>query len=72
MPARPLPTQPVCSCLLLSLLCIALTLRRSPVVTDERYHFDDADLDRVQRRLKQRHVQMCVNFLSCATRAELK
>ncbi|THH09724.1 hypothetical protein EW145_g1807 [Phellinidium pouzarii] len=28
------------------------------VVTDENYHFDEADLDRVQRRLKQRHVQM--------------
>ncbi|KAH9940775.1 general amino acid permease 1 [Epithele typhae] len=26
--------------------------------TDERYHFDAADLDRVQRKLKQRHVQM--------------
>ena len=26
--------------------------------TDDRYHFDAADLDRVQRRLKQRHVQM--------------
>ncbi|KAI5122499.1 hypothetical protein M0805_001407 [Coniferiporia weirii] len=30
------------------------------VVADERFHFDDADLDRVQRRLKQRHVQMYV------------
>ncbi|KAH8116357.1 general amino acid permease 1 [Phellopilus nigrolimitatus] len=28
------------------------------VVSDERYHFETADLDRVQRRLKQRHVQM--------------
>ncbi|EJD07463.1 general amino acid permease 1 [Fomitiporia mediterranea MF3/22] len=28
------------------------------VVEDERYHFDAVDLDRVQRRLKQRHVQM--------------
>ncbi|PAV20026.1 general amino acid permease 1 [Pyrrhoderma noxium] len=28
------------------------------VVDDERYQFDAADLDRVQRRLKQRHVQM--------------
>ncbi|KLO19293.1 general amino acid permease 1 [Schizopora paradoxa] len=28
------------------------------VVKDERYHFDASDLDRVQRRLKQRHVQM--------------
>ncbi|TFL02280.1 general amino acid permease 1 [Pterulicium gracile] len=28
------------------------------VVEDERYRFDAADLDRVQRRLKQRHVQM--------------
>ena len=26
--------------------------------TDDRYHFDPADLDRVQRKLKQRHVQM--------------
>ncbi|KAJ7581832.1 general APC amino acid permease [Mycena floridula] len=26
--------------------------------TDGRYHFDEHDLDRVQRRLKQRHVQM--------------
>ena len=26
--------------------------------TDSRYHFDAADLDRVQRRLKQRHIQM--------------
>ncbi|EJF56365.1 general amino acid permease 1 [Dichomitus squalens] len=26
--------------------------------TDSKYHFDAADLDRVQRRLKQRHVQM--------------
>lgn len=25
---------------------------------DERYHFDQRDLDRVQRRLHQRHVQM--------------
>ncbi|KAH9167479.1 general amino acid permease 1 [Lactarius sanguifluus] len=25
---------------------------------DDRYHFDQSDLDRVQRRLKQRHVQM--------------
>ena len=29
-----------------------------PVVEDERYHFDAADLDHVQRKLKQRHVQM--------------
>lgn len=28
------------------------------VTADARYHFDAADLDRVQRRLKQRHVQM--------------
>jgi len=27
---------------------------------DDRYHFGQSDLDRVQRRLKQRHVQMCV------------
>lgn len=26
--------------------------------TDARYHFDVADLDRVQRKLNQRHVQM--------------
>lgn len=25
---------------------------------DDRYHFDAHDLDKVQRRLKQRHVQM--------------
>lgn len=25
---------------------------------DDRYHFNPADLDRVQRKLKQRHVQM--------------
>jgi len=30
------------------------------VRADDRYHFDAADLDRVQRRLKQRHVQMYV------------
>jgi hypothetical protein len=30
------------------------------VIADNRYHFDAADLDQVQRRLKQRHVQMCV------------
>ena len=29
---------------------------------DDRYHFDLSDLDRVQRRLKQRHVQMFVPF----------
>jgi len=28
------------------------------VQTDSRYHFDASDLDQVQRRLKQRHVQM--------------
>jgi yeast amino acid transporter len=28
------------------------------VHADERYHFDANDLDQVQRRLKQRHVQM--------------
>jgi hypothetical protein len=31
---------------------------------DPRYHFDVHDLDRVQRRLKQRHVQMCVFIFS--------
>jgi amino acid transporter len=30
---------------------------------DDRYCFEQSDLDRVQRRLKQRHVQMCVIFL---------
>jgi amino acid transporter len=30
------------------------------VASDDRYDFDFHDLDRVQRRLKQRHVQMCV------------
>jgi hypothetical protein len=30
------------------------------VRADDRYHFDAADLDHVQRRLKQRHVQMYV------------
>ena len=29
---------------------------------DDRYHFDRSDLDQVQRRLKQRHVQMFVLF----------
>lgn len=29
---------------------------------DDRFHFDQSDLDRVQRRLKQRHVQMFVIF----------
>jgi hypothetical protein len=29
-------------------------------IDDPRYHFDVHDLDRVQRRLKQRHVQMYV------------
>lgn len=28
------------------------------VHADKQFHFDAADLDRVQRRLKQRHVQM--------------
>jgi amino acid transporter len=27
---------------------------------NDRYHFDQSELDRVQRRLKQRHVQMFV------------
>jgi len=30
------------------------------VQADDRYHFDKSELDRVQRRLKQRHVQMYV------------
>jgi amino acid transporter len=29
---------------------------------EDRYHFDKSDLDRVQRRLKQRHVQMLVFY----------
>lgn len=29
-------------------------------VADEKYHFDASDLDGVQRKLKQRHVQMYV------------
>ena len=33
------------------------------VPADDRYHFDHSDLDRVQRRLKQRHVQMFVSPL---------
>lgn len=28
------------------------------VQTGPHYHFDPADLDRVQRKLKQRHIQM--------------
>ena len=31
---------------------------------DDRYHLNQSDLDRVQRRLKQRHVQMFVNFFA--------
>lgn len=34
------------------------------VRADDRYHFDAADLDRVQRRLQQRHVQMYVRIFS--------
>ena len=33
-----------------------------PTDAKARYHFDQSDLDRVQRRLKQRHVQMFVPF----------
>ena len=33
-----------------------------PTPLKNRYHFDQSDLDRVQRRLKQRHVQMFVLF----------
>jgi hypothetical protein len=29
---------------------------------DDRYHFSSADTDLVQRRLKQRHIQMYVTF----------
>jgi hypothetical protein len=37
---------------------------RHHAVADSKYHFDAADLDSVQRRLNQRHVQMCVVTLS--------
>ena len=33
------------------------------IPADDRYHFNQSDLDRVQRRLKQRHVQMFVPSL---------
>ncbi|KAJ7580196.1 general APC amino acid permease [Mycena floridula] len=33
---------------------------KGSIAADPRYHFDAHDLDRVQRRLKQRHVQMCI------------
>jgi len=33
------------------------------VQADDRYHFDRSELDRVQRRLKQRHVQMYVSSI---------
>jgi hypothetical protein len=32
----------------------------APKAADDRFHFESSDLDRVQRRLKQRHVQMYV------------
>jgi hypothetical protein len=32
------------------------------VTADDRHRFDHSDLDQVQRRLKQRHVQMSVSF----------
>jgi hypothetical protein len=32
------------------------------VVADSKYHFDASDLDQVQRRLLQRHVQMYCPF----------
>ena len=42
------------------------TLEKGPVEpvadADDRFHFNASDLDRVQRRLKQRHVQMFVLF----------
>lgn len=32
-----------------------------PMIQDDsRYYFNPNDLDKVQRRLKQRHIQMCV------------
>jgi hypothetical protein len=36
------------------------TTENFTAVANDRYHFDASDLDRVQRRLKQRHVQMYV------------
>ena len=33
-------------------------LEHEHVASADDYHFDKSDLDRVQRRLKQRHVQM--------------
>ena len=41
------------------------------VQADERYHFDTHDLDQVQRRLKQRHVQMIAvrSSISCIPRS---
>jgi amino acid transporter len=36
---------------------------------NERYHFDQSDLDRVQRRLKQRHVQMFVPLACLCVRS---
>jgi amino acid transporter len=35
---------------------------------NDRYHFEKSDLDRVQRRLKQRHVQMLVFYFILLTR----
>lgn len=39
-------------------VCGYNTLHTYPTNAVARYHFDAADLDRVQRHLKQRHVQM--------------
>jgi hypothetical protein len=36
---------------------------RAAPATAQQYHFDAADLDRVARRLKQRHIQMQVRLL---------
>jgi amino acid transporter len=38
-------------------------LEKGATPTTDRYRFDQSDLDRVQRRLKQRHVQMFVPLL---------
>lgn len=51
------PRMPPVSSLCALTLAAVLTAPAA-VVADERYHFDAADLDGVQRRLKQRHVQM--------------
>ena len=39
--------------------------KHSPAYDDSQYHFVEHDLDRVQRRLKQRHIQMFVPLATC-------